>query len=130
MEQQIEEAKGAQTLTNHLTAELVGGAVEIRGNKARVRLPNKSGPHTFKFQLTDRTNPPLHVVFSGFGAELGETCPSAAGDNTGQIIDLEIEDRKAEFTDENTGDACTFGYAWFFSCDDKTSNADVRPHHR
>ena len=126
METLTREAKGAQTLTNHLTAELdAAGKVVITGDKGRVRLPNKSGPHKFKFQLTDDTD--LNVCFRGFGAELGETCPQSAGDNTGQVEDLEIKDKKAEFTDKNAGKACTFGYTWFFSCDDPNQRPTFDP---
>ena len=126
MEQSIKEAKGAQTLTNHLTAELdSNGQVQISGNKARVRLAHKSGAHTFKFQLADDTE--LNVRFSALGAELGETCPSAPGDNTGQISNLQIDDKRAEFTDDNTGPPCTFGYTWFFSCDDANQHPTFDP---
>lgn len=127
MEQDIKEAKGARTLTNHLTAQLnAAGKVEILGDKARVKLPHKSGAHTFKFHLTDNTDG-LNVCFSAFGAELGETCPSSPGDNTGQITGLDIQDKSAEFTDENTGDKCTFGYSWFFSCNDANQHPVFDP---
>jgi hypothetical protein len=129
MEKLMEKAKGAKVLpdarflmgghilTNHLTAEFdAAGKVIISGSRARIKLPHRSGPLTFKFELTDTTG--LKVRFSDFGAELGQTCPSGPGDNTGQITDLSIAAKKAEFTDLNTGDECTFGYTWFFSCDD------------
>lgn len=125
MQQLADVAKGAGTLTNHLTAELDGTRVVIQGNKARVHLPNKSGPHTFKFLLTDRTG--LNVRFAALGTEVGETCPAAPGDNTGQIVDVSIEDRKAEFTDRNDGPRLTFGYTWFFACDDASQQPTFDP---
>jgi len=126
MENIIDEAKGAQVLTNHLTAELdAKDNVIVTGDKTRVKLPHKSGPHTFKFELTDNTG--LNVRFSAFGAELGETCPQAAGDNTEQITGLNIADKRAEFTDENSGKAITFGYTWFFSCDDSNQHPTFDP---
>lgn len=125
MEQTIQEAKGAQALMNQLTASLENGKVKITGNKTRVKLPRNSGSHTFKFNLHDDTD--LNVRFSALGTGLGEVCPSGPGDNTGQIIDVEIDGRKAEFTDSNTGDPITFGYTWFFACDDASQKPTFDP---
>ena len=125
MEQLIREAKGAQALTNQLTARLENGQVKITGDKTRTRLPRNSGSHRFKFKLDDETG--LNVRFSALGTELGEVCPAAPGDNTGQIVDVEIENRKAEFTDSNSGDPITFGYTWFFACDDASQRPTFDP---
>ncbi len=119
------EAKGAEILTNQLTAEFdSAGKIIILGDKTRKKVPNKA-TEKFKFRLDDNTG--KNVCFASFGAQLGTTCPSAAGDNTGQISELEIEDKRAEFTDDNTGPPCTFAYAWFFSCDDPTQQPVFDP---
>lgn len=126
MEQTIKEAKGAQMLTNQLRATLdADGKVQISGLKDRVRLPHNSGSHRFKFILHDETQ--LNVRFSALGTQVGEVCPRAPGDNTGQIIDVDIDDRKAEFTDKNSGDPLTFGYTWFFVCNDATQQPTFDP---
>ena len=126
MQQDVKEAKGAQTMTIHLTAAIgKDGLVEITGDKTRVKLPKGSGNHKFKFRLTDDTE--LNVKFSDFGAALGETCPSSPGDNTGQITNVDIDDKKAEFTDKNSGAPLTFGYSWFFSCDDTAQTPKFDP---
>lgn len=119
------EEKGGEILTNQLTAEFdSAGQIVILGDKTRKNVPNKA-TERFKFQLIDKTG--KNVSFRGLGAQLGTTCPSTAGDNTGQISDLEIRDKRAEFTDDNTGPPCTFAYAWFFSCDDATQHPVFDP---
>ena len=125
MEQTIQVAKGALAVMNQLTASLVDGKVKITGNKDRVRLPSNSGSHRFKFKLHDDTT--LNVRFRALGTALGEVCPSGPGDNTGQIIDVEIDGTKAEFTDSNSGNAITFGYTWFFACDDASQQPTFDP---
>ncbi len=126
MQQDVKEAKKALIPTIHLTA-VIGkdGQVEVQGDKTRVKLLKDSGKHVFKFKLDDDTK--LNVKFCDFGAELGETCPSRPGDNTGQITDLEIDDKNAEFADKNSGPPVTFGYTWFFSCDDKSQTPTFDP---
>jgi hypothetical protein len=128
MKEDLKERKGAGILSNQLTATTGSdGQVVIEGDKNRVKLGHKSGPHTFKFKLDDNTSPPLNVRFSSLGALVGEICPTGPGDNTGQIKDVKIEDKKAEFTDTNEGDPVTFAYAWFFACDDPSQTPTFDP---
>lgn len=98
-----------------LTATLAGGAVLVSGDKARVKLPKDSGPRTFDFKLDDRTG--LNVRFASLSADESNNCPPRGGINTDQVFDVDIGDKKASFTDANSGDARSISYAWRFACD-------------
>ena len=108
-----------------LTAKLVAGRVEVSGDKTRVKLPKDSGSHTFKFKLDDRTG--LNVRFSSLSADESDSCPPQAGINTDQITGIEIDDKKASFTDVNAGDARNICYAWQFACDDAGQAPEFDP---
>lgn len=126
MQEATEIVKGSRTMTRHLTAVMRGTSVEIEGDKARVRLGHKSGSHKFKFQLDDQTG--LNVRFADLGVEVGEVCPENPGNNSGgQITDVDIDDDKAEFTDQNTGGPVTLGYTWFFKCNDPSQTPKFDP---
>lgn len=108
-----------------LTANLVGGQVEISGDKTRVKLPRDSGSRKFDFKLDDRTR--LSVRFASLSADEGGSCPPQAGINTDQVVDIDVSDKKASFTDLNSGDARNICYAWRFACDDPGQSPEFDP---
>lgn len=108
-----------------LTATLAGSQVVVSGDKTRVRLPKDSGPHSFDFKLEDRTN--LNVRFSSLSADESDTCPPSNGIHTDQIVDIGIGDKRASFTDVNSGDERTICYAWQFACDDPVQRPEFDP---
>ena len=108
-----------------LTAEMDGGKVVVTGDKSLVRLAKKEPPRKFDFRLHDRTG--LNVRFSSLDAAESRNCPPPSGINTDQIIDVDIEDKKASFTDENSGPARSLCYAWIFECDDPAQRPSFDP---
>lgn len=108
-----------------LTANLVGGRIDISGDKTRLKLKKDSGPQRFDFKLDDRTG--LNVQFSSLLVDESDSCPPQAGINTDQISDIEIDDKKASFTDSNSGHARSICYAWRFACDDPGQSPEFDP---
>lgn len=108
-----------------LTATLAGGQVVVSGDKTRVKLPKDSGRRAFEFKLEDRTG--MNVRFSSFSADESDSCPPRNGINTDQIVDIGIGDKRASFTDVNSGDARTICYAWQFACDDPGQAPEFDP---
>lgn len=108
-----------------LTANLVAGRVEVTGDKTRVKLPKDSGARKFDFKLDDRTG--LNVRFQSLSADESDSCPPQGGMNTDQITDIDIGDKKASFTDANSGDARSICYAWHFACDDPGQSPEFDP---
>lgn len=108
-----------------LTASLAGGQVVVSGDKERVKLPKDSGSHAFVFHLDDRTG--LNVRFSSLSADESERCPPRVGINTDQVVDVEIGDKKASFTDANSGEPRSICYAWRFTCDDSKQSPKFDP---
>ena len=108
-----------------LTARRIAGQVDISGDKTKVKLPKNSGSRSFDFKLDDRTG--LNVRFAALSADEGGSCPPKSGINTDQIVDIDIEDKKASFTDLNSGAARTICYAWQFACDDPAQSPDFDP---
>ena len=108
-----------------LTANLVGGQIDISGDKTRVKLKKDSGPRRFDFKLDDRTG--LNVRFRSLSVAESESCPPQAGINSDQISDIDIDDKKASFTDSNSGDARSICYAWRFACDDPGQSPEFDP---
>lgn len=108
-----------------LTAQLVGGRVDVVGDKSRVKLPKDSGARTFDFKLDDRTG--LNVRFASLSADESDSCPPQGGINTDQVRDVDIGDKKASFTDLNSGEARNICYAWHFACDDPGQSPEFDP---
>lgn len=101
-----------------LTATRDGSTVNITGD-GEANLPAKSGAHRFKFTLNDPTG--LNVRFSSLDAQDAVPCPPAAGENSTQIVGMQIgpQGDTAAFTDNNNNrepmDVC---YQWNFTCND------------
>ena len=112
-------------MANQLTATLAGGIVVVSGDKARVKLPKDSGRRTFDFKLDDRTG--LNVRFQSLSADVSDSCPPQGGINTDQVRDVDIGDKKASFTNANSGEARTICYAWRFACDDPVQSPEFDP---
>jgi hypothetical protein len=112
-------------MANQLTATLSGGQVVVSGDKNRVKLPKDSGSRTFDFKLDDRTE--MNVRFSSLSADESDSCPPRSGINTDQIVNVGIGDKRASFTDLNSGDARTICYAWHFACDDPGQRPEFDP---
>ena len=108
-----------------LTARLVGGRVDVSGDKTRVKLPKDSGPRTFDFKLDDRTG--LNVRFASLSADESDSCPPQGSINTNQVVDVDVSDKKASFTDLNSGPARNICYAWKFACDDPGQSPEFDP---
>ena len=108
-----------------LTARIVGGKVDIDGDKAKMKLPKDSGSHAFDFKLDDRTG--LNVRFASLSADEGDSCPPQNGMNTDQIVAVDISHKKASFTDLNSGPARNICYAWHFACDDPGQAPEFEP---
>jgi len=116
------------TATDHdipLTATLTGSTVKIDGNGA-ANLPKGSGAHRFRFTLNDQSG--LNVRFSSLDTEDNRsTCPPASGENSGQIVGMNIGPNgdNASFTDNNNNQGrMDVSYQWNFICNDPTKRVD------
>lgn len=100
------------------------GTVVITGDKSKKTCPQGTGPHTFRFSLTDNTSPAQNVKFASLDtADNWPACPPAppAGLNSTQIPPehVHISDLSASFKDKNdNASPMDVGYAWNFTCDD------------
>ena len=108
-----------------LTAKMNGLNVEVTGKKDKVKIPHKAPAQKFEFELDDKTD--LNVRFSSLAFHEREACPSEGTKAGDQIIDVEIDDDEASFTDRNSGPARTLSYAWFFECDDPKQRPEFDP---
>jgi hypothetical protein len=102
-----------------LVATLVGKTIKVSGNGA-ANLPANSGSHRFNFTLT--SPPGVAVQFQSLDSEDNcSTCPPASGENSTQIVAVNIGSDTAAFTDNNNnqGGPMDVSYQWNFSCDDR-----------
>jgi hypothetical protein len=97
------------------------GTVVISGDNSKKTCPKGSGPHNFRFSLTDNTNPAQNVQFASLdAADNCSTCPPPSGQNSTQITDVTIDDGglSASFKDKNNNSTpMDVSYAWNFKCD-------------
>ena len=107
-------------MTGHsvpLSATLAGNKVTISGSGG-ASLPKNSGAHRFKFTLA--SPPGLTVEFESLDTQDDcSTCPPASGENSKQIVGVQIGSDTASFTDNNNNKApMDVSYQWNFSCND------------
>jgi hypothetical protein len=122
--------------TIQLIAELVNGEVQIRSDlKGTVRLKKDTGPHDFTFHLQDKTFPSMGVRFCTVAEglldvdESSDCPPKKRGINTDQVDPQSVtsQDKKAGFTDSNSGPERSLSYALHFKCDDPAQNPIFDP---
>lgn len=100
-----------------LTATVAGNTVRISGSGG-ASLPKNSGAHRFNFTLA--SPPGLTVEFESLDTQDDcSTCPPASGENSKQIVGVQIGSDTASFTDNNNNkDPMDVSYQWNFSCND------------
>jgi len=103
-----------------LTATVSGNTVTISGNGS-ANLAKNSGAHRFNFSLTSPAG--LTVQFDSLDTQDDcSTCPPASGENSKQIVGVQIGSNTASFTDSNNNKdgPMDVSYQWNFTCDDPT----------
>lgn len=101
-----------------LTATKSGNRVTVSGNGG-ADLPQNSGAHRFNFTIS--SPPGLAVQFASLDTQDNcSTCPPASGENSQQIVGVQINGGTAAFTDNNNnqGGPMDVSYQWNFSCSD------------
>jgi hypothetical protein len=107
-----------------LTATVAGNKIKISGNGG-ADLKQNSGAHRFDFTLA--SPPGVAVQFASLDTEDNcSTCPPASGENSKQIVGVQIGSNTASFTDNNNNKvAMDVSYQWNFTCND--SRYQVEP---
>lgn len=114
-------AQNQDYVTGHtvaLTATLAGNKVKISGEGGAV-LKADSGAHRFDFILT--SPPGVVVQFDRLDTQDDcSTCPPAPGENSKQIVGVQIGSNTASFTDNNNNSngPMDVSYQWHFKCND------------
>ena len=101
-----------------LTATRVGNRVKISGDGG-ADLPKDSGAHRFNFTVSSPAG--LTVQFQSLDTEDNcSTCPPSSGENSKQIVGVQINGNAAAFTDNNNNKdgPMDVSYQWNFSCSD------------
>lgn len=111
-------------VTDHnvaLTATLTGNKVQISG-VGGADLKKDSGAHRFNFTLS--SPPGVNVRFDSLDTEDDcSTCPPSSGENSKQIVGVQIGSSTASFTDNNNNKTpMDVSYQWNFTCDDPKLN--------
>ena len=117
--------QGAQATVLQLTADFdEKGKVVINGDRSTKVLGKGEPPRRFNFALTDNTG--LNVRFDSLDTQdnRSQCPPTVTGENSGQIVGVQINNAQAAFTDNNSNpssqgplDVC---YRWNFTCDDRS----------
>lgn len=106
-----------------LTATRTGNRVTVTGNGG-ANLPQDSGAHRFNFTVS--SPPGLTIEFDSLDTQDNcSTCPPASGENSTQIVGVQINGSSASFTDNNNNkNEMDVSYQWNFTCSDPKVGVD------
>lgn len=104
-----------------LTANFQGQHVvlSVTAGDPSPTLAYNTGQHRFTFGLIDNTG--LSIAFQSLDSQDDcSICPPNAGENSRQIVGVNINNNLSSFTDNNNGNATDVSYQWNFTCNDPT----------